>query len=50
MESISGDSIPEHLSFNKTTLSGEVKSIVQRNWISLKINELLVIEYYSRKV
>ena len=50
METISGELIPEHLSLNQATLSGEVKSIVQRNWISLKINELLVIEYYSRKV
>nr|YP_002600908.1 ribosomal protein S4 [Pyramimonas parkeae]ACJ71136.1 ribosomal protein S4 [Pyramimonas parkeae] len=44
------DSLPEHLTFTKSTLNGEIKSIVQRSWISLKIDELLVIEYYSRKV
>ena len=43
-------SLPEHLSFNASNLTGEVKSFVQRNWISLQINELLVVEYYSRKV
>lgn len=43
-------SLPEHLVFDSTNLKGEVKSRVQRNWISLKIEELLVVEYYSRKV
>lgn len=43
-------SVPEHLSFNKSSLVGEVKRLVERNWISLQINELLVVEYYSRKV
>ena len=43
-------SLPKHLVFNTTNLVGEVKSRVQRNWISLKIEELLVVEYYSRKV
>jgi small subunit ribosomal protein S4 len=50
LETGSSDSIPEHLTFESKTLTGEIKSIVQRNWISLKINELLVIEFYSRKV
>jgi small subunit ribosomal protein S4 len=42
-------SLPEHLGFNTTSLMGEVKSIIQRRWILLQINELLVVEYYSRK-
>jgi len=50
LETTVSASLPEHLNFTKNTLTGEIKSIVQRNWISLKINELLVIEYYSRKV
>lgn len=40
--------IPDHLSFNKENLIGSVSGLVTRNWIGLKINELLVIEYYSR--
>lgn len=40
--------LPDHLTFNKENLIGVVNSIVNRNWVGLKINELLVIEYYSR--
>jgi small subunit ribosomal protein S4 len=50
MEAFSNAALPEHLTFNASNLAGEIKSLVQRNWISLKINELLVVEYYSRKV
>ena len=50
MESFGNVQLPEHLTFNASKLAGEIKSIVQRNWISLQINELLVVEYYSRKV
>nr|YP_010700330.1 ribosomal protein S4 [Flexiglena variabilis]WCH63472.1 ribosomal protein S4 [Flexiglena variabilis] len=42
--------IPDHLSLNKEKLEGKVLSLVNRNSISLLINELLVIEYYSRKL
>jgi len=42
--------LPEHLTWSSETLLGEVKGFVQRNWISLQINELLVVEYYARKV
>jgi small subunit ribosomal protein S4 len=41
---------PEHLSFNKETLVGNINNEVNRNWIALQINELLVVEYYSRKL
>ncbi|MFN7569497.1 MAG: 30S ribosomal protein S4, partial [Microcystis sp.] len=27
-----------------------VNGVVEREWIALSINELLVVEYYSRKV
>ena len=40
--------IPDHLSFNKENLIGIVNGLVNRDWISLEINELLVVEYYSR--
>jgi small subunit ribosomal protein S4 len=40
--------IPHHLTFNKTTNVGFINSIINRKSINLKLNELLVIEYYSR--
>jgi small subunit ribosomal protein S4 len=39
---------PNHLSFNKESLVGVVNSFITRQWIGLQINELLVVEYYSR--
>ncbi len=41
--------LPSHLEFDKNTLVGKVNSIIEREWIALQINELLVVEYYSRK-
>lgn len=40
--------LPSHLEFNKDTLVGKVNGIVEREWVALQINELLVVEYYSR--
>ena len=42
--------IPQHLLLNKEKLEGRVLSLVNRKSISLVVNELLVIEYYSRKL
>ncbi|EPS73481.1 hypothetical protein M569_01262 [Genlisea aurea] len=42
--------IPQHLFLNKENLEAKVISLVNRKSISLIINELLVIEYYSRKL
>ena len=42
--------VPPHLSLNKDSLEAKVVSLVNRKSISLVINELLVIEYYSRKL
>jgi small subunit ribosomal protein S4 len=39
---------PSHLTFDKDKLTGKVNSIIEREWIALQINELLVVEYYSR--
>ncbi|MEB3160481.1 MAG: 30S ribosomal protein S4, partial [Synechocystis sp.] len=41
--------LPSHLEFDKNTFTGKVNSVIEREWIALQINELLVIEYYSRK-
>ncbi|USR92684.1 30S ribosomal protein S4 [Phormidium yuhuli AB48] len=41
--------IPSHLVLDKDKLEGQVNGVVEREWIALQINELLVIEYYSRQ-
>ena len=41
--------IPTHLEVDKTTLTGKVNGIIERDWVALQLNELLVVEYYSRK-
>lgn len=41
--------VPNHLEFNKETLTAQVNGIVERDWVALQLNELLVVEYYSRK-
>lgn len=41
--------MPSHLEFNKDTLTGKVNGVVEREWVALQINELLVVEYYSRQ-
>ena len=42
--------IPQHLEFDKEKLTGKVLSVIDRKWVALKLNELFVIEYYSRKI
>lgn len=42
--------LPQHLSLNKDSLEAKVLSFVNRKSISLVVNELLIIEYYSRKL
>lgn len=41
--------LPSHLEFDKSKLVGKVNSMVEREWVALQINELLVVEYYSRQ-
>jgi small subunit ribosomal protein S4 len=41
--------LPTHLEFDKNKMAGKVNGVVEREWIALEINELLVVEYYSRK-
>jgi small subunit ribosomal protein S4 len=41
--------IPTHLEIDKLNLKGTVNGIVERDWVALELNELLVVEYYSRK-
>nr|QVY58359.1 30S ribosomal protein S4 [Kappaphycus striatus] len=41
--------IPNHLDLDKKKLMGKVNGIIDREWIALELNELLIVEYYSRK-
>ena len=41
--------IPSHLEFDKAKLEGKVTGVIEREWVALQINELLVVEYYSRQ-
>jgi len=41
--------LPSHLEFDKKTLIGKVNGVIEREWVALQINELLVVEFYSRK-
>nr|BBB06384.1 ribosomal protein subunit 4 [Rhizomnium tuomikoskii] len=41
--------IPNHLTYNSLNKKGFVTQILDRESIELKINELLVVEYYSRQ-
>jgi small subunit ribosomal protein S4 len=41
--------LPSHLEFDKNALVGKVNGVVEREWVALNINELLVVEYYSRQ-
>nr|BAO57732.1 ribosomal protein S4 [Luisierella barbula] len=41
--------LPNHLTFNSLQKKGLVNQILDRESIGLKINELLVVEYYSRQ-
>ena len=50
LESPALSNIPQHLDFEKKNLSAKVLGIVDREWVALKLNELFVIEFYSRKL
>uniref|UniRef100_A0AAU7ANA1 Small ribosomal subunit protein uS4c n=1 Tax=Triphora wagneri TaxID=2594492 RepID=A0AAU7ANA1_9ASPA len=41
--------LPNHLTIDSLQYKGFVNQIIDSKWIGLKINELLVVEYYSRQ-
>nr|ACP50867.1 ribosomal protein S4 [Pinus resinosa] len=43
------DKLPNHLTFHSLQYKGLINQIIDSKWINLKINELLVVEYYSRQ-
>ena len=42
--------VPQNLDFDKKALKAKILGIIEREWIALKLNELFVIEFYSRKI
>nr|UDZ61446.1 ribosomal protein S4 [Hydrocleys nymphoides]UDZ61447.1 ribosomal protein S4 [Hydrocleys nymphoides] len=47
--SSSHEELPKHLSVDSSQYKGLVNQIIDSKWVGLKINELLVVEYYSRQ-
>jgi small subunit ribosomal protein S4 len=41
--------VPSHLELDKNKMEAKVNSVIEREWVALNVNELLVVEYYSRK-
>jgi small subunit ribosomal protein S4 len=41
--------LPSHLEFDKNKMEGKINGVVEREWVALQVNELLVVEYYSRQ-
>nr|YP_009314904.1 Ribosomal protein S4 [Scinaia undulata]SCW23359.1 Ribosomal protein S4 [Scinaia undulata] len=41
--------IPSHLELDSSSLVGKVNGLIEREWVALQLNELLIVEYYSRK-
>nr|YP_010335857.1 ribosomal protein S4 [Chroothece richteriana]UNJ14263.1 ribosomal protein S4 [Chroothece richteriana] len=41
--------IPTHLEINREKQVATVNGIIERSWVALTLNELLVVEFYSRK-
>ena len=41
--------LPNHLTLYPVQYKGLVNQIIDSKWVGLKINELLVVEYYSRQ-
>nr|AGV52615.1 ribosomal protein S4 [Medicago truncatula f. tricycla] len=49
LESAPRKKLPIHLTLDPFQYKGLVNQIIDRKWVDLKINELLVVEYYSRQ-
>nr|BDR61654.1 ribosomal protein S4 [Erycibe henryi] len=49
LESSPREELPNHLTLHPSPYKGLVNQIIDTKWVGLKINEFLVIEYYSRR-
>jgi len=50
LESPALSNVPQNLDFTKENLTAKILGIIDREWIALRLNELFVIEFYSRKI
>jgi small subunit ribosomal protein S4 len=50
LELLALSNLPQTLEFDKKTLAAKVLGIIDRECITLELNELFVVEYYSRKI
>lgn len=41
--------MPSHLELDKSNMKAKVNGVIERDWVGIQLNELLVVEYYSRK-
>ena len=41
--------IPPNLSFRKSDLTGQVQGVTRRGWLGVRVSDLYIIEYYSRR-
>nr|YP_009529953.1 ribosomal protein S4 [Parasponia rugosa]ASR92838.1 ribosomal protein S4 [Parasponia andersonii]ASR92917.1 ribosomal protein S4 [Parasponia rigida]ASR92994.1 ribosomal protein S4 [Parasponia rugosa]AXX77232.1 ribosomal protein S4 [Parasponia rugosa] len=49
LDSSTREDLPKHLTLHPFQYKGSVNQIIDSKWVGLKINELLVVEYYSRQ-
>nr|YP_010015690.1 ribosomal protein S4 [Rhipsalis baccifera]QOI72674.1 ribosomal protein S4 [Rhipsalis baccifera] len=49
LDSSPREELPKHLTLHPFPYKGLVNQIIDSKWVGLKINELLVVEYYSRQ-
>nr|QHE64365.1 ribosomal protein S4 [Coffea humblotiana] len=49
LDSSPQEELPSHLTLHPFQYKGLVNQIIDSKWVGLKINELLVVEYYSRQ-
>jgi len=41
--------LPNHLEIDKKNMKAKVNGVIERDWVGIQLNELLVVEYYSKK-
>ncbi|RYQ90495.1 hypothetical protein Ahy_B09g096570 isoform C [Arachis hypogaea] len=49
LDSAPREELPNHLTLHPFQYKGLVNQIIDSQWVGLKINELLGVEYYSRQ-
>lgn len=50
LESPALSNIPQHLEFDKKNMAAKILGQIDREWVALNVNELFVVEFYSRKI